>query len=169
MPSSVTFTWERSYQPVSDYHIQKSRCRIIVTTQSGEKVTGDMFLQPYSRYGGGTERPIDVLNAAENFFPLSTDGGETVLIAKDRVATVNCDPCDDRDESASTATRRVTVEMKLVGGEKFQASVLLEVPDDHPRLLDFLNLRKRRFLSLDTPDGQLLVNRRSIERVRSLD
>jgi hypothetical protein len=161
--------WGESYPAVSDYHIQKSRRRIIVMMQSGEETTGDMFLQPYGRYGGGTERPIDVLNSAEKFFPLSSENGETVLMAKDHVVTVNCETQDDEDDLAPAVSRQVTVEVRLIDGKEFEAKVRLEVPDDHPRLLDFLNLRRQHFMALQTGDGQILVNRRKIERVRSVD
>jgi hypothetical protein len=168
-PESVTSLWGKSFPAVSDYHIQKSRCRIGVKTQSGATVTGDMFLQPYGRHGGGSERPMDVLNAAENFFPLVSASGETTLMAKHHVLTVSSDSFDEPDDPRATATRAVAVEMKLINGETVQGTVRLEVPPDHPRLLDFLNLGRVRFLSLDTPAGQLHVNRNAIERVRAVD
>jgi len=153
---------------MSEYHIQKTRRRIVVKTHSGEKFVGDMHLQSYGRYGGGAERPIDVLNAAEQFFPLSTVDGDTVLIAKDQVVAVTCDEANDDDEAEHPLTHRVAVEVCLVTGESLPATVLLEVPDDHPRLLDYLNLRKHRFLPMKNEEGQLLINRSSIERVRSV-
>jgi hypothetical protein len=155
---------------VSDYHIEKNRRQIVVRTRGGETVAGDMFLQAYGRYGGGAERPIDILNAAEHFFPLRVGNGDTVLIAKDQVVSVSCDVSGgDEDDFEEEITRKVAVEIGLINGESVKATVLLEVPDDHPRLLDFLNLRKMRFLSLGTDDGLLHVNRSMIERVRSLD
>src|SRR6478672_10859802 len=99
-----------------------------------------MYLQTYGRYGGGSERPIDILNSAEHFFPLGTESGETLLLAKDQVVSVVYDGSDDEEDGRRAITRRVPVEMLLVNGETLTATVLLEVPDDHPRLLDFLNL-----------------------------
>jgi hypothetical protein len=154
---------------MTDYHIEKSRRRVTITTRTGDVIPGDMFLQPYARWGGQAERPIDILNAAESFFPLRRDDGEVVLVAKNQVATVACDGTDEEEGTGAAITRRASVEVRLLTGETVSATVLLEVPEDHSRLLDFLNLWKPRFLPLDTVDGKLLVNRGMIERVRALD
>jgi hypothetical protein len=155
---------------VTDYRLEKSRRRIVVKMHSGEMLTGDMFLQPYGRYGGGAERPIDILNAAERFFPLKNrESGEIVLVAKDQVVSVACDRDPGDDDSRTDITRHVALEVRLIHGDTFAGTALLEVPEDHARVLDFLNRWKPRFIPLHTGDGQLLVNRSMIERVRSLD
>ena len=153
---------------MSDYHIEKNRRRVRVRTRSGETLSGDIYLQTYGRYGGGAERPIDILNSAEHFFPLCIESGETLLMAKDQVAFVTCDGDDDQAGEREAITRRAAVEILLIDGEKLRATVHLAVPDDHPRLLDFLNLGRQRFLSMDASEGQLLVNRSMIERVRTV-
>lgn len=154
---------------MTDYRLEKNRRRIVVKMHSGEVLTGDMFLQPYGRYGGGAERPMDILNAAERFFPLNCDNGEIVLVAKDQVVSVAFDPVAGEDDPWTEITRQVALELRLIHGDTFSGTALLEVPEDHARVLDFLNRWKPRFLPLRTADGQLLVNRSMIERVRSLD
>lgn len=154
---------------VTDYRIPKNRRRIVVKLHSRETLVGDMFLQPYGRWDGGAERPIDILNAAERFFPLNSDTGEIVLVAKDQVVSVACDRVDGEEDPQTAVTRRVALEVRLIHGDTFTGTALLEVPEDHARVLDFLNRWKPRFLPLHTTDGQLLVNRSMIERVRSLD
>ncbi len=154
---------------MADYYIEKSRCTISVKTHSGDVLSGDMFLQPYGRYGGGVERPIDILNANDLFFPVVRTNGETVLISKDNVLFVTCDSDRDEEGVRKTLARNVGVEVVLCTGDVVKATAFLEVPEDHSRLLDFLNLSKSRFLPLETATGQLLVNRRMIERVRALD
>lgn len=136
---------------------------------SGETLAGDMFLQPYGRYGGGAERPMDILNAAERFFPLNHENGEIVLVAKDQVVSVACDSVEGEDDPRTEITRQVALEVRLIHGETFTGTALLEVPEDHARVLDFLNRWKPRFLPLQMTGGQLLLNRSMIERVRSLD
>lgn len=100
---------------------------------------------------------------------MSADDGDTILVAKDQVIAVTCDRPSDEGDSQATVTRRATIEVRMVNGESFSATALLELPEDHSRLLDFLNRWKSRFLPLETAQGQLLINRRMIERVRSLD
>lgn len=154
---------------MTNYKLEKNRRRIVVNMHSGETLKGDMFLQPYGRYGGGAERPMDILNAAERFFPLNRENGEIVLVAKDQVVSVAFDLAAGEDDPQTNITRQVALEVRLIHGDTFTGTALLEVPEDHARVLDFLNRWKPRFLQLHTPDGQLLVNRSMIERVRSLD
>lgn len=154
---------------VTSYRLEKNRRRIVVKMHSGEIITGDMFLQPYGRYDGGPERPMDILNESERFFPLNRDNGEIVLVAKDQVVSVAHDRVEDEPDTRTEITRKVALEVRLIHGDTFIGTVLLEVPEDHARVLDFLNRWKPRFLSLQTDDGQLLLNRSMIERVRSLD
>lgn len=152
-----------------EYHMEKTRRRVLAMTRSGAEVAGDMFLQPYGRHGGGPERPIDILNAAESYFPLRGEGGETVLLAKNNIVTVSTDLVEDDDETESAIARPMKVEVALVNGETVEATVMLEVPEDHPRLLDFLNLRKVRFLPFCIAGGRLFINCGMIERVRPVD
>jgi hypothetical protein len=155
---------------MSEYHIEKSRSPVVVRTRSGEVVSGDIFLQLYGRHDGGAERPIDLLNSAEHFFPICADDGEIVILAKDQVVSVAWQNPSDADENPlQSVMTRVDVEVGLTDGETISATVLLEVPEDHPRLLDFLNLVRNRFMSLETPGGGLLVNRGMVERVRTLE
>jgi hypothetical protein len=152
-----------------EYHMEKTRRRVLAMTRSGAEVAGDMFLQPYGRYGGGPERPIDILNAAESYFPLRGEGGETVLLAKNNIVTVSTELVEDDDETESAIARPMKVQVALVDGKTIEATVLLEVPQDHPRLLDYLNLRNDRFLPFSNGEGSLFINCGMIERVRPVD
>jgi hypothetical protein len=155
---------------MSEYHIEKSRSPVVVRTRSGEIFSGEIFLQLYGRHDGGAERPIDLLNSAEHFFPVRSDGGEIVILAKDQVVSVAWQDLSDADDNPlQTIMKRVDVEVGLTDGETISATVLLEVPEDHPRLLDFLNLGRQRFMSLETAGGGLLLNRSMVERVRTMD
>lgn len=151
---------------LSDYRIPKMPRQIAVTLHSSETLTGDMFLQQVGRYGTA-EEPLDILNATESFFPLRAENGDTVLVAKDQVISVHCGRGDDEDSIGLTP--RMTVEVRLIHGQTFKGSVSLDMPEYKSRLLDFLNRSRQRFISMNTGDGQLLVNRSMIESVRSVD
>lgn len=152
----------------SDYRIEKDRIAVVVTTLDGERLAGDLFVQPYTRYRMGREQAPDLLNGHEPFFPLGTDEA-TQLLAKDNVREVEI-PSEEPDPLAGHEGARASgIEVVLLGGVVHTGTVLLEMPADRPRLLDFLNKVESRFLTLYTPDGVRLINRRLIERVRPLD
>ena len=156
----------------NDYRIEKERFQVVVTTIDGEELVGDMFLQPYSPRRSGPESPVDVLNDDDPFFPLALDEGDTLLLAKTGVRDVVIpdEALDEVEEDyAAIGARLASVELTLVGGDTCVGSVRLEMPDERPRLLDFLNRYHRRFLPLQTQGGTRLVSWQCIERVRPLD
>ena len=154
-----------------DYRIEKSRLSVVVTTTDGERMSGELFVQPFSRYRNGPEQAPDIMNGGEPFFPFALDDGETVLIAKDHVREVEfADAREEGEEPDGVAgARRATIEVTLAEGAVVSGTVYLQVPFDRPRLLDFLNRYDHRFITLYSPGGARLINRRLIERVRPLD
>ena len=65
--------------------------------------------------------------------------------------------------------RTARVEVITSDGSARSGDVFLEVRNDRPRLLDFLNQFDHRFLVLHGDTTLRLINRRLIERVRPLD
>lgn len=154
-----------------EFRIEKERVAVLVTTESGEQLAGDLFVQAYARHRVGREEPSDVLNSDEAYFPLALAGDATVLLAKARVRDVAVPALVDAtdDGSIRAPSRPATVEVIVAGGDAFLGEIRLEVPFERPRLLDFLNRNTDRFITLHTADGLRLINSRLVERVRPLD
>ena len=155
--------------PMSDYRIEKSRCPVVVTTHSGETITGEMFLQPFGRHDGGTERPQDILNGDEPLFPLAISESETVLVAKEQVVELFLDYDPHDSVEYEMLARPTVIEVRLINGATHAGAIFLQLPLERPRLLDFLNRDTERFLTLHGTERRLLINRRVIERIRPLD
>ena len=156
----------------NDYRIEKSRCQVAVTTLDGERLVGDVFLQPYAHRRAGPEAPADMLNDDDPFFPLALPEGGTLLFAKERLREVEVP--DERalhgdDPYADAGVRYANVELTLLGNVVRVGRIKVELPYERPRLLDFFNRCGDRFLALYADEGIRLVNRRCIERVRPLD
>lgn len=151
------------------YRIEKSRIPVLVTLCHGEELAGDMFVQGYAALHYGPERPSDILNDQHEFFPLALSESETLLISKQSVREVNA-LSSSRDEwRLVPAWRQQRVDVQMAGGAVYTGTVDLEVPGDHPRLLDYLNRMPEQFLSILTSEGTRLINRRAIVSVRPLD
>ena len=151
----------------NDYRIEKQRLAAVLVTVGGESVSGELFVQASPRNRYGREEAIDILNAAEPFFPLLTTDGEMLLIAKDRVRELETPHRASPDEWRIGAP--ATIELRLTGGAIHTGVVYLESLSGRTRVLDFLNRVGERFFMLYTARGTLLVNRSFIERVRPLD
>src|SRR5690349_8121985 len=129
-------------QTANDYRIEKARCQVAVTTLGGERLVGDMFLQPHAHRHAGPEAPSDLLNDDDPFFPLALADGTTLLIAKERLLEVEVPddaPQVDEDPYAEAGVRFAAVELTLFGGVLRAGSIRLELPYERPRLLDFFN------------------------------
>ena len=136
---------------------------------SGETIAGAMFVQHTDEVDPRRESARDVLNSPERFFPIETAGGETLLIAKDRVVDVLAEKQPDDDELRRASARSAHLDIVLCGGVVRSGLVLLELPTGQPRLLDYLNRLSDRFLVLYAAEGTRLINRALIERVLPRD
>jgi hypothetical protein len=156
-----------------EFRIAKDRCSVVLALVSGETIAGAMFVQHAGEGDPRRESARDVLNAAERFFPVETAEGETLLVAKDRVIDALVDLPGDGDvggdELRRASARSALLEIVLFGGVVLSGLVLLELPTDQPRLLDYLNRLSDRFLVLYAAEGTRLVNRALIERVLPRD
>lgn len=151
------------------YRIEKARYPVIVLLCGGERLSGDMFVQEHASTHGGPEWPLDILNDAEPFFPLETEDGEMLLVAKDRVTEVETAIVPDDDPERAAVARPAVVEIRMADGGVRSGAIYLEVPSERPRLLDYLNRQHQRFLTLLSTEGARFLNRRRIECVRPLD
>jgi len=152
-----------------ELRIAKDRCSVVLSLVGGETISGAMFVQHADEVATRRESARDVLNAAEPFFPIETPSGDTLLIAKDRVVEVCAELPEDTDELRRASARTAVLDIVLCGGIVRSGEVLLEMPSDQPRLLDFFNRLSERFLVLYADDGTRLVNRALIERVLPRD
>jgi hypothetical protein len=150
---------------MSDYRIEKQRRELKLVLADGSKLKGDVFLRAVSRYRSRPEDPLDLLNDADPFFALERNG-ETLMVAKSQVASAVTDLIDD--DALDTGALGVMVEVTMRDGTDCDGSIFLESRSDRPRLMDFLNAYKERFLPLVSPGQVLLLNTQFIAHVREV-
>ena len=150
---------------MSEYRIEKLRRELSVMLTDGSRMEGDVFLRPVSRHRSRPEDPADLLNDPDPFFALMRNG-EAFLIAKAQVTSAVT--TIDEDDALETGALGVTVEVTLHDGSVCDGSVFMESRTDRPRLLDYLNSYRARFLPIVSPGQVLLVNTQSIAHVREV-
>jgi len=140
-----------------------------VTLVEGTVAEGDLHLQAGAPLHHGPESPLEMLNREEPFFPLTLTGGGVVFIGKAHVISVLYQqPAPEADEERRTAARVIGLAVTMSGGHEFRGSTVTELPPNHSRPLDFLNLRER-FFSVATQDGTVCLNRRHVRVARPID
>lgn len=149
----------------AEYRIEKVRHSVEVMLGSGQQIQGDIFLQAFARFKAGPELPSDVLNDAEEFLPVVLENGDLLVIQKAHVSVVTT-ALPETDDPSETGLVGMRVEFTLMDGHKRSGSVFPELRADRPRLVDFLNDTRLRFISLFAADHVLLVNRAHIAFAR---
>lgn len=148
----------------SEFRIEKIRRRVAVLMVYGERLEGDIFLQPSARYRSGPQYPDELFNEPEPFLPLAV-GSDLRIIAKENVVRVQFAP-DAADTGEQGVEDSVEVDVTFSAGDEASGRLRLETRAERPRLLDFLNDDHQRFLTLRSADGITLINRRQIASIR---
>ena len=88
-----------------------------VVLAEGLVLAGDLHLYARPTYPPGPETPLEMLNRADVFFALTLDGGGVTFVPKTQVVVVTCrgPVADDGSRPASTAARRIELEVELAG------------------------------------------------------
>lgn len=152
---------------VNDFHIEKSRLPVVVVMTSGERLTGDLFVQGNARTSSGFEEPPDVLNSPEPFFPLGTLSGRTLLCAKAHVRELIL-AREDTAQPEWELGARAEVAVALRDGHLVKGTVLIAQESARQRVLDYLNRLSTRFLTLYSAHGMVLINREQIVHVEQV-
>lgn len=131
-------------------------------------LSGTVYLQLTARHHSGPETPADLLNRDELFFVLVLDGEQPVFIAKRQVLFLKLasQPAIDDPDRASAA-RRIELEIELADGTLLEGIVMMELPPDRLRALDFLNSTPE-FFAVWTPETVRVVNRNHIRAASPL-
>jgi hypothetical protein len=140
---------------MSDYRIEKVRHRVELTLASGVRLEGDIFLQAFARFKAGAEEPLDTMNDGAPFLPLVLPTDELLLVQKSQIVIVST-ALPEIDELEETGTIGMHVELVFANGEMHTGSVFPELRADRPRLIDFLNNCRDRFVPLFTADRMLI-------------
>jgi hypothetical protein len=150
---------------MSEYRIEKRRRALTVLLTDGSRIDGEVFLRPVSRHRSRPEDPADLLNDAEPFFVLMRHG-EALLVQKANVARAETSYPDEQEEDFTSLG--ITVEVAMTDGSLCTGSIFLESRHDRPRLLDYLNGYRDRFLSVVDARQVFLVNTNMIAHVREV-
>lgn len=150
---------------VSEYRIEKLRRGLSVLLTDGTRLEGEVFLRPVSRHRSRPEEPVDLLNDPEPFFALVRHG-EAMLVQKASVARAETSYSDGEEDDL--ASLGIIVEVTMNDGSSCTGSIFLEGRRDRPRLLDYLNSYRDRFLPVVDARQVFLVNTNTIAHVREV-
>jgi hypothetical protein len=138
-----------------------------VLCADGQSLVGRIFVPATASRHTGAMRAEEWMDEATDFFPFLEDGAPSSIILNKRqvvVLSVSGAPAreePDDDEPPGTS-RRVRVRC---GDRDFDGTVLIDMPENQSRLLDYLN-RPGRFLGLWDGQHHRLVQKDHITSVQ---
>jgi hypothetical protein len=135
------------------------------TLADGRRFRGRIFLPTAAHDHVGSMRPEEWMNDGVAFFPFLLDeSSEPVLLNKSEIVALTVPATADRDntlEAIHPPERRIRLEC---GARRFQGSIVIDMPENHRRVLDYLN-RPGDFLTLRDGTRHHLVAKARITRV----
>lgn len=152
---------------LNDFRIEKSLLPVTISLVDGQALIGDVFIQASARHRFEMEDASEIMNAAEDFFPLRLKAGSTLLVAKGQVrdVRVTVEHMAQPDWSVGIPT---PVEIHLRDGTRLDGKLCIESMTGRTRVLDFLNRATDRFLPLYQTEGLVLVSFSQLVHVRQL-
>jgi hypothetical protein len=135
------------------------------TLADGRRFRGRIFLPTAAHDHAGSMRAEEWMNDGVDFFPfLLDDAAAPVLLNKREVVAMTVPASADRDstlEAVPLPRRRLALEC---GARRFEGTIVIDMPENHRRVLDHLN-RPGAFLTLQDGERHHLIAKGRITRV----
>jgi hypothetical protein len=125
---------------MNDLRVPKHKVAAEVILPGGVIQRMALFLAEGAPGHDGPERPLDLLNGAEDFLPVFDEAGGTMSFLNRReVAAVRVARALDTDDAPTTLPTEHEVAVRLGDGTVQHGLVSFVRPPDHSRLVDLLN------------------------------
>jgi hypothetical protein len=154
---------------VSGFSIPRVAVPALLRLTGGEPLDGEIYVMERVPQHEGPETALDMLNRADGFFPFRPHAASAtvLLVAKARTVTLTVAP-PPADAARLSAAKRVSLVLTLADGSELSGSATLELPEQHSRILDYLNAGEPFFVIV-TADQMHIVNRAHVLYVRPED
>ena len=137
-----------------------------ILTVDGRSVTGRIFVPAAAHHHDGAMRAGEWMNDAADFFPFLPDAAASpVLLNREEVLVMTVAAFADAGDVTPEAELPVRTVALDCAGRRFEGKFVIDMPEDHKRVLDYLN-RPGRFLTLRDGDRHHLVQKKRITRVQ---
>lgn len=154
---------------MSDFEIPKNRHTVTAHFTDGSKLKGDVFLLSYTTYHSGPQKVAELLEDGNKFIPfLVSESNKVELINKELLKMVEGEVVEAADEEMLSIGLIHIEEITVFfhDNTNISGAFLAEVPPDHSRLSDCLNLPER-FMNLKADSRHIHINKGMIKKVVS--
>jgi len=172
---SVAVRSRRKGPPMTEiFRIPKRQVPAQVLIPGHAPLPMTLFLAELAGTHAGGERPSDLLNGGQTFFPATDLQGSTVFLQRDAVMVVTVAAVHEMGDDPESVTplvsdeaTQVSLDVLLEDGSILRGTTRFLMPEGKRRLQDFLNLPDR-FLLLEEGERVHLINKQRIVRLSPL-
>jgi hypothetical protein len=137
----------------------------------GNRRPGEIYVMERGPQHTGPETPLEMLNRPEGFFPFRPVGDDASILLVTKSHTISLSVATDnaaQDPVRLSAAKLVAVELTFVDGSTLQGFATAELPEQHSRLLDYLNASSP-FFAVSAGEEFHFVNRAHVLYARPED
>jgi hypothetical protein len=150
---------------VGDLRVPTVALSAEIVTVGGGSVKGRIFLPASAHFHEGAMRAEEWLNEGDNFFPFLQDGAQRpAILNRDEVLVMTVAAGATPGEVVSEPRPIERAVVMECGGRRLAGTLAIDMPEEHSRVLDYLNGRGR-FVTLRDGSRHHLVQKRRITRV----
>lgn len=124
---------------------------------------GVVFLSPFASTHVGEETLLDLLRERDQFFPFRHRDGRFILVNKNAVTHVRHPGGEDEAGMGEPIRVRIT----FFGGGTLEGTIVLDMPEEKNRLLDYVNASPG-FFALEGGDGHYIANGALVREISPL-
>lgn len=107
------------------------------------RLDGSFFVSKGSPNHPGIESISELLSNDKDFLPFELMDGEVVILRKKNIVLIQVQ--QDEHFREDLHLRQIPVRMRLLSGETMEGTIFSDLPENQPRLSDFLNAGHKFF------------------------
>ena len=155
---------------VSDFSLPRTPVPARLLLTQGVSRPGQIYVMERVPHHDGAETVLELLNRPEGFFAFRPDeDDEILLVSKVQTVSLSVDrQAPIADPARLSAARMLGLEVVLAGGATLGGWASVELPEQHARLLDYLNASQEAFFAVWSHAATHYVNRAYVLFARPL-
>ena len=155
---------------MSDFSLPRTPIPARLLLTQGISRPGQIYVMERVPHHDGPETVLELLNRPEGFFAFRpSENDEILLVSKVQTVSLSIDrQAPIADPARLSAARTLGVEVVLAGGATLGGWASVELPEQHARLLDYLNASREAFFAVWSHAATHYVNRAYVLFARPL-
>ena len=155
---------------MSDLSLPRTPVTARLLLTQGISRPGEIYVMERVAHHDGPETVLELLNRPEGFFAFRpAEDREILLVSKVQTVSLSVDrQAPIADPARLSAARTLGVEVVLAGGATLGGWASVELPEQHARLLDYLNASREAFFAVWSHAATHYVNRAYVLFARPL-